>query len=55
MADGVEMANDEGANPAPDIRKQNPNGSTTADQTDAGKAAKTRPGGPDEQPTEGSG
>jgi hypothetical protein len=35
MADKVEMANDEGADPTSDIRKQNPGGSTVGEQTDA--------------------
>ena len=51
----VEKANDEGADPSTDIRKQNPGGSTTADQTEADSAATTKSAGSDGKSGEGSG
>ena len=54
----VEMANDEGADPSTDIRKQNPGETTTADKVgsnDPHKAEKlAQAGDPDKDPDEGS-
>jgi hypothetical protein len=50
MADKVEMANDEGADPTSDVRKQNPGGSTVGEQAETKASPET-----DEAVTSGKG